>query len=107
MPLWRLHALMSILEAPHTFPASHPLPVWGSKAGKNASSHRMIGRCALQARQEQPLHKERFTARYLDPVDRLAEVVYGVLVVLTFTLAYRGIEARYGAPEGVMTAVQR
>jgi hypothetical protein len=67
----------------------------------------MIGRYALQARQEQPLHKERFTARYLDPVDRLAEVVYGVLVVLTFTLAYRGIEARYGAPEGVMTAVQR
>jgi hypothetical protein len=61
----------------------------------------------MQARQEQPLHKERFTARYLDPVDRLAEVVYGVLIVLTFTLAYRGIESRYGAPEGVATAVQR
>jgi VIT1/CCC1 family predicted Fe2+/Mn2+ transporter len=61
----------------------------------------------MQARQEQPLQRERFTARYLEPVDRLAEVVYGVLIVLTFTLAYRGIDARYGAPEGIATAVQR
>lgn len=41
----------------------------------------------------QSVRHERFFARYLDPVDRLAEVVYGVLIVLTFTLAYRGIEA--------------
>ena len=61
----------------------------------------------MQARQEQPLQRERFTERYLEPVDRLAEIVYGVLIVLTFTLAYRGIESRYGAPEGVATAVQR
>src|SRR6187399_1516569 len=67
----------------------------------------MSVRCVMQAHEDQPLHRQRFTTRYLDPVDRLAEVVYGVLVVLTFTLAYRGIEARYGTPEGITTAVQR
>ena len=61
----------------------------------------------MQVPQEQPLHKQRFTARYLDPVDRLAEVVYGVLIVLTFTLAFRGIESRYSPVEGVATAVHR
>jgi nicotinamide riboside transporter PnuC len=61
----------------------------------------------MQAQQEQPVQRERFTARYLDPVDRLAELVYGVLIVLTFTLAFHGIESRYGAPEGIATAVQR
>jgi VIT1/CCC1 family predicted Fe2+/Mn2+ transporter len=61
----------------------------------------------MQALQDQLPERKRFTARYLDPVDRLAELVYGVLIVLTFTLAYRGIESRYGAPEGVATAVQR
>src|SRR4051812_16016432 len=67
----------------------------------------MIGRCVMQASKDQPLHRQRFTARYLDPVDRLAEIVYGVLVVLTFTLAYRGIEFRYGSSESMSTAVQR
>ena len=61
----------------------------------------------MQADQDQPLPKERFTARYLEPVDRLAEIVYGVLIVLTFTLAYRGIESRYGTNESVATAVHR
>jgi len=61
----------------------------------------------MQVPQEQSLHKQRFTARYLDPVDRLAEVVYGVLIVLTFTLAFRGIESRYSPVEGVATAVHR
>jgi len=61
----------------------------------------------MQARQNQPLHRQRITARYLDPVDRLAEVVYGVLIVLTFTLAYRGIEFRYSSGAGISTAVQR
>ncbi|NTU85044.1 MAG: hypothetical protein HGA45_37720 [Chloroflexales bacterium] len=52
--------------------------------------------------------RERFVARYLDPVDRLAEVVYGVLIVLTFTLAYRGIEAHDAAMAAfTATAVRR
>jgi len=61
----------------------------------------------MQAGQAQPIQRQRFTARYLDPVDRLAEVVYGVLIVLTFTLAYRGIEFRYFSAESAATAVQR
>jgi VIT1/CCC1 family predicted Fe2+/Mn2+ transporter len=57
--------------------------------------------------QDQPIPRQRFTARYLDPVDRLAEIIYGVLIVLTFTLAYRGIEFRYFSAETAATAVQR
>jgi hypothetical protein len=60
----------------------------------------------MQAQEEQSLPKQRFTARYLEPVDRLAEVVYGVLIVLTFTLAYRGLESRYGSSDALTTAVQ-
>jgi VIT1/CCC1 family predicted Fe2+/Mn2+ transporter len=41
---------------------------------------------------EQPVAKESFFARYLDPVDRLAEVIYGVLIVMTFTLSFRSID---------------
>jgi hypothetical protein len=55
-----------------------------------------------------PASRRRFIARYLDPVDRLAEVVYGVLIVLTFTLTYRGLETRYPAGEQIaMAAVPR
>jgi VIT family len=61
----------------------------------------------MQVHQDQPLRRQRFTARYLDPVDRLAEIVYGVLIVLTFTLAYHGIETRFGPGAGVATLVQR
>ena len=57
--------------------------------------------------QDQPIPRQRFTARYLDPIDRLAEIIYGVLIVLTFTLAYRGIEFRYFSAETAATAVQR
>ena len=32
---------------------------------------------------------ESFVAKLLDPVDRLVEAIYSVLIVLTFTLAYR------------------
>jgi nicotinamide riboside transporter PnuC len=60
----------------------------------------------MQAQKHQSLPRQRFTARYLEPVDRLAEVVYGVLIVLTFTLAYRGLESRYGNPDALTTAVQ-
>jgi hypothetical protein len=37
--------------------------------------------------------KESFVARLLDPVTRLVEAMYSVLIVLTFTLAYRTLEA--------------
>ena len=33
--------------------------------------------------------KEGFLARLLDPLDRLVEAIYSVLIVLTFTLATR------------------
>ncbi|MCA9981344.1 MAG: hypothetical protein KDD89_10935, partial [Anaerolineales bacterium] len=33
--------------------------------------------------------KESFLGRLLDPIDRLSETIYSVLIVLTFTLAYR------------------
>ena len=29
----------------------------------------------------------RFTKRYLDPIDRLNEILFGLIMVLTFTLA--------------------
>lgn len=49
----------------------------------------------MSTQQSQDIPRERFAARYLDPVDRLIEIVYGVLIILTFTLAYRGIDAHY------------
>ena len=61
----------------------------------------------MQVPQDQPIHKQRFTARYLDPVDRLAEIVYGVLIVLTFTLAFHGIEFRNSPVEGVRRRFSR
>jgi hypothetical protein len=36
--------------------------------------------------------KEAFFERYLDPVDRLAEVIYGVLIVMTFTMGFLGLD---------------
>ncbi len=36
--------------------------------------------------------RESFMAKLLDPVDRLVEAMYSVLIVLTFTLAYRVAE---------------
>ncbi|MFO7664661.1 MAG: hypothetical protein R6X18_19030 [Chloroflexota bacterium] len=33
--------------------------------------------------------KESFMAHLLDPIDRLAETIYSILVLLTFTLAFR------------------
>lgn len=40
-----------------------------------------------------PTVKESFLAKLLDPLDRLIEGVYSVLIVLTFTLAFRVFEA--------------
>lgn len=40
-----------------------------------------------------PKDKTSFIARYLDPVDRLSEIMYGILIVMTFTLASRAVES--------------
>jgi hypothetical protein len=34
-----------------------------------------------------------FVSRYLDPMDRLLELIYGLLIVMTFTMAFRAIDA--------------
>lgn len=36
----------------------------------------------------------KFIARYLNPIDRLTEIIYGILILLTFTLGVQAIEAR-------------
>lgn len=40
--------------------------------------------------------KESFLGRLLDPVDRLVEGIYSVLIVLTFTLAARAVKTQGG-----------
>src|SRR3954470_3338641 len=42
---------------------------------------------------EKPVKTEGFFTRYLDPVDRLAEVIYGVLIIMTFTMGFLGLDA--------------
>jgi nicotinamide riboside transporter PnuC len=37
--------------------------------------------------------KRGFLQRFLDPIDRLTEAIYAVLIVMTFTMAYRAIDA--------------
>lgn len=37
--------------------------------------------------------RQGFIARFLDPIDRLTEAIYAVLIVMTFTMAYRAIDA--------------
>ncbi len=41
----------------------------------------------------------RFIARYLNPIDRLTEIIYGILILLTFTLGVQAIESRNPAAE--------
>lgn len=43
----------------------------------------------------------RFLYRYLDPLDRLTEIIYGVLIVMTFTMAFRAFEANF-LPEAAL-----
>jgi hypothetical protein len=38
---------------------------------------------------KRPVRKEGFFERLLDPIDRLSETIFSVLILLTFTLAYR------------------
>lgn len=50
-------------------------------------SARRINRSRHRPKPDKP--KEGFLAHLLDPIDRLAETIYSVLVLLTFTLAFR------------------
>lgn len=43
--------------------------------------------------------KEGFLARLLDPIDRLVEAIYSVLIVLTFTLATRVVQSSSGGAQ--------
>lgn len=36
--------------------------------------------------------RQVFLQRFLDPIDRLTEAIYAVLIVMTFTMAYRAID---------------
>jgi len=48
---------------------------------------RRVNRTRLRPKPDKP--KEGFLAHLLDPIDRLAETIYSVLILLTFTLAFR------------------
>lgn len=48
---------------------------------------RRTNRTRLRPKPDKP--KEGFLAHLLDPIDRLAETIYSVLILLTFTLAFR------------------
>lgn len=48
---------------------------------------RRTNRTRLRPKPDKP--KEGFLAHLLDPIDRLAETIYSILVLLTFTLAFR------------------
>jgi hypothetical protein len=62
----------------------------------------------IPAVDDRPAKKQGFFDKYLDPVDRLAEVIYGVLIVMTFTLAFRGLDASMVANGTLVSeAVQR
>jgi hypothetical protein len=45
--------------------------------------------------------KEGFLGRLLDPIDRIVEAIYSVLIVLTFTLAARSFLAQIAFPDAV------
>jgi VIT1/CCC1 family predicted Fe2+/Mn2+ transporter len=48
----------------------------------------MPPRAAYRA-SKRPVQREGFFERLLDPIDRLSETIFSVLILLTFTLAYR------------------
>jgi len=48
---------------------------------------RRVNRTRLRPKPDKP--KEGFLAHLLDPIDRLAETIYSILVLMTFTLAFR------------------
>lgn len=48
----------------------------------------MSSRVTTRRRQPQTV-REGFFGKLLDPIDRLAEAIYSILILLTFTLAYR------------------
>jgi hypothetical protein len=48
-----------------------------------------------------------FISRYLEPIDRLTEIIYGVLIVMTFTMAFRAFEANFVPQALVAESVRR
>lgn len=44
---------------------------------------------STQRQKQRPPRQEGFIGHLLDPIDRLAETIFSVLILLTFTLAYR------------------
>jgi hypothetical protein len=55
----------------------------------------MAARVSSKARSRSP-RQEGFLARLLDPIDRLSEAIFSILILLTFTLAFRVIKFNYG-----------
>lgn len=49
--------------------------------------------------------RQGLLARFLDPIDRLTEAIYSVLIVMTFTMAYRAIDANAASAEPVSQLV--
>lgn len=49
--------------------------------------------------------KEGFLASVLDPVDRLVEGIYTVLIVMTFTLAVRAVDTQAAAAQGLASTM--
>ncbi|MGL4649657.1 MAG: VIT1/CCC1 transporter family protein [Caldilineaceae bacterium] len=47
-----------------------------------------------------------FVARYLDPLDAIVELIYGVLIVMTFTMAVGALDLRLVPEETVMAQMR-
>jgi hypothetical protein len=48
-----------------------------------------------------------FISRYLDPIDRLSEIIYGLLIVMTFTMAFRSFDANSFPNQLAVVSVRR
>lgn len=49
--------------------------------------------------------RKGFLKRFLDPIDRLTEAIYAVLIVMTFTMAYRAVDVSGFSQKEVSDAV--
>ena len=63
---------------------------------------------ADRSQSESKPQKEGFFRRYLDPTWRLSEIIYGILIVMTFTLAFRSIDSpAFNSAQLAQEAVRR
>ena len=53
----------------------------------------MSARTTLRAKQR-PAAKPGFFGRLLDPIDRLSEIIFSILILLTFTTGLSHLDAR-------------